>query len=118
MILPFNDSIINYGEINKQSFKNCNFIGFLNQYGQVIDYSNKFGIGGHDSNPATDLFIRWFYIKYKTSIFGEEYLLNREKKECNRCRKELKEKIDMFVADNASDKRVHGRHYLPIHIID
>ena len=65
MTLPFNEEIINDGDITPDSFKYPDFVGYLNPTGIPIDYSMPYGLGGHDKNPTTELFKRYFYIRYK-----------------------------------------------------
>lgn len=65
MTLPFNEEIINDGDITPDSFKYPDFVGYLNPTGIPIDYSKPFGMGGHDKNPTTELFKHYFYIRYK-----------------------------------------------------
>lgn len=63
MTLPFNGKVVNDMPIGADNFRYCNFIGYLNPYGEDIDYSRPFGLGGHDNNPTTDLFMRYFYLR-------------------------------------------------------
>ncbi len=60
MTLPFNENIINSQEFNTFNFNHPNFIGFLNRYGEIIDYSKPFGLGGHNINPSTELVLHYF----------------------------------------------------------
>ncbi len=60
MTLPFEEQIINDGEYSKHNFEHPKFIGYLNKYGEVLDYSQPLGIGGHNDNPLTTYFEYYF----------------------------------------------------------
>ncbi len=61
MVLPFKEEVVNGGEFSTENFKHPNFIGFLNPYGQVIDFSRPLGLGGHDNNPSTEIVREYFH---------------------------------------------------------
>lgn len=60
MTLPFEAEIVNDCEYSKHSFEHPQFIGYLNPYGEVLDYSRPFGMGGHDDNRLTTYFEAYF----------------------------------------------------------
>lgn len=102
MVFKYNNAIVNDGNLDCQSFENCNCIGYLNKTGQLIDCSMPFGLGGHDCDPITNLFVNYFYIRDKRifekgvyvfeqnkELTGEEY----EKYICEDYREVLKETL-------------------------
>lgn len=44
MTLPFDERILNDGDITPENFKYANFVGYLNPKGTSIDYSLPFGL--------------------------------------------------------------------------
>ncbi len=60
MTLPFDEKVVNNCEYSKYNFEHPNFIGYLNKYGEVLDYSNPLGIGGHNDNKLTTYFEYYF----------------------------------------------------------
>lgn len=60
MTLPFEEEVVNDGEYSKYNFEHPRFIGYLNNYGEVLDYSSPLGIGGHDNNKLTTYFEYYF----------------------------------------------------------
>ena len=60
MTLPFKEEVVNDGDYSEENFIHPNFIGYLNKYGDVLDYSSPLGIGGHDNNPLTAYFENYF----------------------------------------------------------
>lgn len=99
MILKFDKDIVNEGKINCEDFKYCRFIGFLNTLGEKIDYSMPFGLGGHDNNPTTDLFVNYFYIRDK-NIFGDENRREYDKYICQDYREKLKDSLNNIEEKN------------------
>lgn len=67
MTLPYDERIINGGEIYPN-----NFVGYLSPTGIPIDYSLPFGLGGHDNNPTTDYFMEYYIIRTKPYINYEK----------------------------------------------
>lgn len=60
MTLPFKEEVVNDCEYTKYNFEHPRFIGYLNKYGEVLDYSRPLGIGGHDNNKLTAYFETYF----------------------------------------------------------
>lgn len=60
MTLSFKEEVVNDCEYTKYNFEHPHFIGYLNKYGEVLDYSSPFGIGGHDNNKLTAYFENYF----------------------------------------------------------
>lgn len=60
MTLPFKEEIVNDGEYSKYNFEHPKFIGYLNTYGEVLEYSCPLGIGGHNDNKLTTYFEHYF----------------------------------------------------------
>lgn len=60
MTFPFKEEIVNDSEYSKYNFEHPLFIGYLNKYGQVLDYSSPLGIGGHTDNKLTTYFEYYF----------------------------------------------------------
>ena len=110
MTLPFNEKIINDGEINSENFRTCNFIGYLNPKGKAIECSNSLGIGGHDANFNTGLFKKWFYLRKKydetdekiNKLLGKKELnyIEKEKIDAERKREKLKQEVQSYYKDN------------------
>lgn len=109
MTFRFYENVVNEGEISCDDFKYCKFIGYLNKYGETIDYSRPFGLGGHDNNPTTDLFVNYFYIRNKMAfengvhVFGYDKLftgLEYEKFKSEQYREKLKSLLDNIKEDN------------------
>ena len=72
---------------------------------EKIDYSMPFGLGGHDNNPTTDLFVNYFYIRDKSvfengvHVFGHDKPLTGleyEKLICEDYREELKNALKIL----------------------
>jgi hypothetical protein len=72
MTLPYDERIINDGEISPNNFISPNFVGYLSPTGIPIDYSLPFGLGGHDNNPTTDYFMEYYIIRTKPYINYEK----------------------------------------------
>ena len=60
MRLPFQGIVVNDEEYSNYNFRRPNFIGYLNPYGIPIEYSNPFGLGGHDCDRTTLFFETYF----------------------------------------------------------
>lgn len=60
MTLSFNEEIVNDKEYSKYNFEHPRFIGYLNEYGEALDYSRPLGFGGHDDNKLTTYFEYYF----------------------------------------------------------
>lgn len=90
MVLPFKKEIVNDLEYTTQNFYRPKFIGYINKYGQVLNYSDPLGIGGHDDNKMTTFFERYFrmpeYNEWDYTIHGtyhidlenEKYMANKQ----------------------------------------
>ena len=72
MTLPFHDSTVNDKPYSTDNFNYPNFIGYLNKYGQVLDYSYPFGLGGHDNNRMTLFFKQYFQIQPNSPWLNEK----------------------------------------------
>ncbi len=82
MTLSFNKNVINDTEITPDNFNfAAKFIGFLDPSGRPIDYSCPFGIGGHDINPVTELFLDIFYVNEIDINMDKEQLILRNKRD-------------------------------------
>lgn len=60
MTLPFEEKIVNDKEYSKYNFEHPQFIGYLTKDGDVLDYSNPLGIGGHNNDRFTTYFETYF----------------------------------------------------------
>lgn len=60
MTLPFEEEVVNDLEYSKYNFEHPQFIGYLNPYGDIIEYSSPLGFGGHDGNKLTNYFEYYF----------------------------------------------------------
>lgn len=60
MTLPFEEEIVNDCEYSEYNFEHSHFIGYLNKYGKILDYSRPLGCGGHDDNKLTTYFEHYF----------------------------------------------------------
>lgn len=58
--MPFREEVVNDCKYSKDNFEHPNFIGYLNKYGEVLDYSMPLGIGGHNNNALTTYFEHYF----------------------------------------------------------
>lgn len=126
MILKFDKDVVNEWKIDCESFKYCHFVGFLNKLGEKIDYSMPFGLGGHDNNPTTDLFVNYFYIRDKSvfengvHVFGHDKPLTGleyEKLICEDYREELKNALENIRKDN-DWQRKHSNSISPYDKLD
>lgn len=48
---------VDYDEFN---FRSAPFIGYINKYGQALDYSMPLGYGGHEGNRYSNVFLGYF----------------------------------------------------------
>lgn len=81
MVLPFNEKVVNDREIESENdFYRANFIGYLNPMGVAIDYSRPFGLGGHDSNPTTDIFAYYMTFQINNPKKYDEFYSKKEDK--------------------------------------
>lgn len=98
MTLTFNKEVVNDAPISVDSFRNCNFIGYLNPYGEDIDYSLPFGLGGHDNNPITNLFLKYFYLR---ESYNQDALFNTSLEDKIKDEKEMgiirRENIEYYI---------------------
>lgn len=60
MILPFEEEVVNDCKYSEYNFKHPRFIGYLNKYGEILDYSQPLGCGGHNDNKLTTYFESYF----------------------------------------------------------
>lgn len=119
MILDFDKDVVNDGEMDSESFRSCQFIGFLNKLGEKVDYSMPFGLGGHSSNSTTDLFVDHFYIRdsriYENGIeiYGNSQPLTGleyEKLICEEKREELLTELK-DIKEDINWQREHSSNY-------
>ncbi len=61
MTLPFNEKVVNDGEISIEGFKYPNFVGFLDPNGIPIKFEDKFGYTGHGGGPSIQEVFRSYY---------------------------------------------------------
>lgn len=120
MIFKYNMAIVNDGKLDCQSFENCNCIGYLNKTGQLIDCSMPFGLGGHDCDSITNLFVNYFYIRDRRIFENGTYVfeLNKEltgaeyeKYICEEYRDALKEILKIKKEWTDSFKKNLGSNY-------
>ncbi len=60
MALPFKSEVVNEQEYTSYNFIHPHFIGYLDPYGEPLDYSRPLGYGGHDDNVLTTYFEYYF----------------------------------------------------------
>lgn len=60
MTLPFEEEIVNDCEYSQYNFEHPRFIGYLNKYGEILNYSSPLGIGGHNDDKLTTYFEYYF----------------------------------------------------------
>lgn len=85
MTLPFNEKVVNDREIQTEDdFYRTRFIGYLNPIGATIDYSKPFGLGGHDSNPSTDIFEAYMMFQINNPEKYDEFYSKRKYKKWNK----------------------------------
>lgn len=60
VVLPFQEEIVNDTEYSEYNFEYPRFIGYLNNYGEVLEYSDPLGAGGHDCDRTTQFFEYYF----------------------------------------------------------
>lgn len=105
MTLQFDERIINDKPLNPRNFVDAYFIGYLNPNGEEINYSRPFGLGGHDNNPTTDLFMKFFITheiySNKDSYFYKtpEEIVKDDIRNTNFNRKNLEEKLEVIRSD-------------------
>lgn len=106
MTLPFNEKIVNDGNITPDNFKYPNFVGYLNPSGVPIDYSMPFGLGGHDNNPTTDYFMEYYiirtkpYINYdKSKFIPLNYYRKYQSQKENNYRQAIEENNDIHLCE-------------------
>ncbi len=106
MTLSFNEKIVNNESISSTSFKNPNFVGFLNPNGIPIDFKDKYGYTGHGEIPSIQgIFRAYYFFKFKDSKLIsplEEHIMNikcqyGEKEKCIKNLKEMKTSLQEEV---------------------
>lgn len=99
MTLPFKEEIVNDKEYSQYNFEHPHFIGYLNKYGEVLDYSRPLGLGGHNDNKLTTFFESYFRMPENDSwiqqIENRNVIDLEEEKYYAKSRKEyFKEKLE------------------------
>lgn len=127
MILKFDKDVVNEGKIDCESFKYCHFVGYLNKQGEKINYRMPFGLGGHDNNPTTDLFVKYFYIRDKKIFESEVHVLGYdklftgleyEKYICENHRERLKTLLKSIKVDNDWQRKCYNDYVNPYDRLD
>lgn len=82
MILEYNKKFE-----NENKYICSKFIGYITPEGETLSYNHPFGLGGHDRNYTTDIFMYYFY--HDTSpnydrFINDDYLLGEEYKKAFR----------------------------------
>lgn len=110
MIFQFQEKVINDSEYSKYNFENPNFIGYLNNYGEVLSCRNPLGLGDHDSNKTTEFFEYNFRMPTNDLWLQKEKeinVINKEREE--RFAKEQYEYFKKRVENDAKYTKEYGR---------
>lgn len=97
------------------------FIGYITPEGEMLDYSNPFGLGSHDRNFMTDMFTRYFYNdtnpKY-SRLINDEYLKGEEYKEAFRdyCLEVLPKKCQTTIWQQQEGYHIPREEHLELRI--
>lgn len=60
MTLKFQKAVVNDKKYSEYNFLHPNFIGYLNNFGEILNYQNPLGLGGHNCDKTTAFFEHYF----------------------------------------------------------
>lgn len=114
MTLPFKEEIINDNPImTADDFRYCHFIGYLSPTGEIINYSRPFGLGGHNSNPSTDLFMEFMKLQInEPRKYDEFYTKSSFKKYEKADTLDIRRYLERYEIERIREFRAkYGREY-------
>ena len=110
MTLPFYEEIINDKEYSTYNFEHPNFIGYLNDFGEVLEYSDPLGFGGHDCDRTTAFFEKHFSMPMHNSWLQQFEGINVIDIESEKSfAKERYKYFKQMIEHNADKTREYGK---------